>query len=37
MVLEKPFGLKELFKLMSFWLVSLIYEMITFAKETPQP
>ena len=37
MVSEKPFDLKELFKPMSVWLVSLIYEMRTFAKETPQP
>ena len=35
MVLKRPFGLKELFKSMSVWLASLLFEMRTFAKETP--
>ena len=37
MILERPFDLNELFKPMSVWSASLIFEMRTFAKETPQP
>ena len=37
MVLERPFDLNELFKPMTVWSASLIFQMRTFAKETPQP
>ena len=33
MVSERPFSLKELFKLMSVWSASLIFEMRTFVKK----